>query len=91
MTTLRACLANWKTTLFGGLGLLCGIPDLLGVFPPEWHPIALGVCTTLVSLGLITAKDSDKSNASSPTDTPHSILKSPAKTLLIGLVAVGLR
>lgn len=72
ITKLKLFFSNWKTTVPGLLALLCATDSVyLHVLPPEWEEKAGALCIFLVSIGLIAAKDGDKTNSGTagPTKT----------------------
>ncbi len=64
---------SWKTSLLGGLALVCSGSEVLGVLPEKYQATATGACMILMSLGLIAAKDANKTNAPNPTTTPQTL------------------
>lgn len=48
---------SWKTTLCGGIALLCGANELIDALPPKAAVILRGVCGVAIGLGLIAARD----------------------------------
>jgi len=67
MDKLKLLLANWKTTIPGILALLCGLDsEFFKLMPEEWEQHALRFCLIMVSLGVIAAKDADKTGAGKP-------------------------
>jgi len=78
MEKIKLFLSNWKTTVPGLLALLCATDSAyLHVLPPEWEAKAGALCIFLVSIGLIAAKDGDKTNSGTA---------GPAKTIKASLV-----
>lgn len=87
ITKLKLFFSNWKTSIPGVLALLCATDSVyLHVLPPEWEAKAGALCIFLVSIGLIAAKDGDKTN--SGTAGPTKTLKAMSM-LLLGLVVTG--
>ncbi len=63
---MKSLMTSWKTTVLGGLAIVCTTSALLDVLPERWRGAAQGVCMILVSLGLIAAKDGNVSHSPSP-------------------------
>ena len=64
---MKLFFANWKTTVPGILVLLCGGTQYFDMLPANWANGAMAFCSLMVALGLIAAKDADRSNAPVPT------------------------
>lgn len=64
---MKAIFASWKTTLCGILVLLCE-GSTLAILPDKYHTIGQAVCTILLALGIISAKDANVSNAALPVE-----------------------
>lgn len=64
---------SWKTSLLGALALMCSGTELIGLLPEKYKGTMTGVCMILVSLGVIAAKDFNKTNAIVATSTPQTI------------------
>lgn len=80
MEKIKLFLSNWKTTVPGLLALLCATDSAyLHILPPEWEAKAGALCIFLVSVGLIAAKDGDKTNSGTA---------GPAKTLGVAFLAL---
>lgn len=87
ITKLKIFFSNWKTTVPGVLALLCATDSVyLHVLPPEWEEKAGALCIFLVSIGLIAAKDSDKTNSGTagPAKTLKATLVIPLTLILTG-------
>jgi hypothetical protein len=69
---VKTLLASWKTTATGLLAVACGAGEYFGLLPDKYAAIAPAVCTILVGLGLVAAKDGDKSHAPVPADAPKT-------------------
>ncbi len=66
---LKVFLANYKTTVPGILALLCGLDsEFFKFMPPEWEEHATRICLILVAMGVIAAKDADKTGAGKPVE-----------------------
>jgi hypothetical protein len=64
---------SWKTSLLGALGFVCSTSELLGALPDEYQARAMAACLMLTSLGLIAAKDANKTHSPKPTTTPQTL------------------
>ena len=64
---LKLFVSSWKTTLPGMLAALCASGEYFDLLPESWKTKAVATCTFLVAIGLIAAKDADKSNAPVPS------------------------
>lgn len=64
---------SWKTSLLGAMALVCSGTELIGLLPDQYKGTMTGVCMILVSLGVIAAKDFNKTNAIVATSTPQTI------------------
>lgn len=87
LTKLKIFFSNWKTTVPGLLALLCATDSVyLHVLPPDWEAKAGALCIFLVSVGLIAAKDGDKTNSGTagPAKTLKAVLIIPLALLLTG-------
>jgi hypothetical protein len=61
MGKLKLFFGSWKTTVPGVLALLCATDSaFLQLMPEEWETKATALCTFLLAIGLIAAKDADK-------------------------------
>lgn len=60
-------ITNWKTSMTGVLSLGCGMATYFSLLPASWSSSAEAFCALMISLGLIAAKDGDKSNAPIPS------------------------
>lgn len=81
-------LSNWKTSIPGILAALCASDSVLfHIMPPDWSVKAGAACTFLLAVGLIAAKDADKSNAPRPESSPVKVLPVALLAVLIGLSA----
>lgn len=74
---LTSLAGSWKTSLLGGLALLCSGSDVLGLLPEKYAHAMSGLCMILVSLGVIAAKDFNKTNAVVATTVPQTVPLSP--------------
>lgn len=84
---MKIFFANWKTAVPGMLAALCASDSILfHVMSPEWSAKAGAFCTFLLAVGLIAAKDADKSNAPRPESAPVKVLP----VALLALVALGM-
>ena len=70
---MKLFFANWKTTVPGILVLLCGGTSYLDMLPDQWSKGAMAFCSLMVALGLIAAKDADKTNSPVPTTAPIQV------------------
>lgn len=86
MQTLIAMFSNWKTAVPGALSIVCGSADLMGLIPPPYQNAAIHVCLFLLAIGVIAAKDADKSNAVNPTAVAQTIRAILVPVLLLGLL-----
>lgn len=64
--------ASWKTTVCGLLTLICAGTALTEALPLQYGQYVHPVCTILLALGLIAAKDANVSNAPNP-DTAKKV------------------
>ena len=64
---VKAFAANWKTSIAGLIALLCASDQLIHFLPDVAAQYLLATCGFAVAIGLIAAKDADKSNAAHPT------------------------
>lgn len=64
---------SWKTGVVGGLTLICGATEIIGMLPEKYSMGLMKVCLTLVGLGLIAAKDSNVSHAPAPVQPTATI------------------
>lgn len=87
MQTLIAMFTNWKTAVPGALSIACGSADLMGLIPAPYQNAAIHVCLFLLAIGVIAAKDADKSNAANPTAVAQTISAVLLPVLLLGLVS----
>ena len=60
---VKSMFASWKTAAIGALAVICGGSHLAGLIPDQYVAVVDGVCTVLVGLGLIAAKDGDVSHS----------------------------
>lgn len=74
MEKVRLMFANWKTAIPGVLILLCGGSSYMDLIPAAWQMSANGFCMLMTGLGLIAAKDADKSNSPKAVATPTTVL-----------------
>lgn len=65
-------LQSIKTTALGTLVLICGGIAFTGVME-AYNSLLMLFCGTATGLGLIAAKDADKTNAPHPTPEAHSV------------------
>lgn len=71
---LKLFFTNWKTAVPGLLAAVCASDSLFfGFLPEAWHAKGTALCVFLVAMGLIAAKDADKSNASNPEHTAVTV------------------
>lgn len=68
---------SWKTSLLGALALMCSGSELIGLLPEKYKGTMTGVCMILVSLGVIAAKDFNKTNAAAALPTTQTVPPSP--------------
>lgn len=74
---------NWKTSVPALLAMACAGDSLFfHMMPEDWASKATALCVFLVSIGLIAAKDADKSNAPNPL---HASKIVPALLLVVTL------
>lgn len=73
MEKVKLMLANWKTTGMGLLTLLCASDSTLHFLPESMEKYLLASCGFFIAIGLIAAKDSDKSNAETPSATAVTV------------------
>lgn len=67
---IKAFFLNWKTSMPALLAMACvADSEFFKVLPEEYEAVAKSVCTILLALGLLAAKDADKSNSSQPGTT----------------------
>lgn len=59
--------SNWKTGLTGGIAFVCASDQLIHFLPETVATYLLATCGFAVAVGLIAAKDADKSNAPVPS------------------------
>jgi hypothetical protein len=64
---------SWKTTLLGALALMCSGSELIGLLPEQYRGTMTGVCMILVSMGVIVAKDYNKTNAAIITPQTQTV------------------
>lgn len=64
---------SWKTTLLGALALMCSGSELIGLLPEQYRGTMTGVCMILVSMGVIVAKDYNKTNAAIVTTQTQTV------------------
>ena len=60
MGALLVGLGHSVTSVFGIIGLVCGTGTLMGMIPPPWSVVAMGVCGIANGLGLLAAPDANK-------------------------------
>lgn len=75
MTSLAG---SWKTTMLGVLALLCSGTEMIGLLPENYKGALTGVCMVLVSMGIIVAKDFNKTNAIMATRVPQTVPVEPS-------------
>lgn len=63
---VKVFFTNWKTGVPGVIALACASDQLLQVLPDPFSTYLLATCSFAVAVGLIAAKDADKSNAANP-------------------------
>jgi hypothetical protein len=64
MDKLKLFFANWKTTIPAVLATICATDAVyLKILPPEWEQHGAAACIFLISIGLIAAKDADKTHS----------------------------
>lgn len=66
---IKLFFTNWKTGVPGLIALVCASDQLLHVLPETVSTYLLASCGFAVAVGLIAAKDADKTNAANPTET----------------------
>jgi len=68
---VEAFVRNWKTSIPGALSIACGSAEYFEVLPPNYKQSAIAFCALMVGLGLIAAKDADKTGiaTSQPKET----------------------
>lgn len=64
---------SWKTSLLGAMALVCSGTELIGLLPDQYKGTMTGVCMILVSLGVIAAKDFNKTNAAIVTPQTQTV------------------
>jgi hypothetical protein len=67
MGKLKLFFSNWKTGVPGIIALVCASDQVVRVLPDEIATYLLAVCGFAVAVGLIAAKDADRSNATNPS------------------------
>lgn len=70
---------SWKTSLLGALALMCSGTELIGLLPEQYKGTMTGVCMVLVSMGVIVAKDYNKTNAAIVTTQTQTVPVAPSK------------
>lgn len=65
--------SNWKTAVPGLLAALCATSEYFELLPDSWRLKATAICTFLVAMGLIAAKDADRSNAPRPEPVAQKV------------------
>lgn len=66
---IKLFFVNWKTAVPGALAGICAADEFFGYMPETWQVKSRAVCVFLIAMGLIAAKDADKSNAVNPSET----------------------
>jgi len=64
---------SWWPAVCGLLALICEGSAMAGLLPEDYQGAMRGVCMVLVSLGLIGAKQANKTNAPEPTATAQKV------------------
>ena len=73
MNAMKSMFTSWKTALPGALTLVCGASEVMDLLPDAYQKVAIGFCMMMVGLGLVVAKDADRSNAPAPTAQPQKV------------------
>lgn len=63
---IKLFFSNWKTTVPGIIALACASDQIIGFLPEPFSTYLVASCGFAVAVGLIAAKDADRSNADSP-------------------------
>ena len=89
ITKLTLFFTNWKTSVPAILALVCASDSMyFKLLPPEWEAKAGALCTFLVAMGLLAAKDADKTN--SGTAGPARTVSAKLPTILLaGFLTTG--
>jgi len=66
MMNVQAFLKNWKTSIPGALSVVCASAEYFELLPPNYKQSAVAFCALMVGLGLIAAKDADKTGVPVP-------------------------
>ncbi len=66
-------IASAKTTILGGLVLICTGTNYSGILPEKYNSVLMLVCGVLTAFGLIAAKDANVSNAVNPVPVPQKV------------------
>jgi len=86
---MKLFFSNWKTSAPALLAMLCAGDSLaFHLMPEAWAAKASAFCIFMVSIGLIAAKDADKSNAPRPESSPVTVR--PLAVMLLAVLAIGL-
>jgi len=57
---VQAFVKNWKTSVPGVLSVVCASAEYFELLPASYKQSAVAFCALMVGLGLIAAKDADK-------------------------------
>lgn len=69
MEKLKLFFSNWKTGVPGIIALACASDQFFQVLPESISKYLIASCGFAVAVGLIAAKDADKTNSQRPGDT----------------------
>ena len=64
---LKLFFSNWKTAVPGSIALVCASDQLIHFLPEDVAHYLVAACGFAVAVGLIAAKDADRSNAPIPS------------------------
>ena len=70
---VKTMMTSWKTGLIGLLTVACGSGEAFGLLPDKYAAMAPAICTILIGLGFVAAKDADKSHAPVPADSAKPV------------------
>ncbi len=85
---IKLFFTNWKTSVPALLAMACASDSLaFHIMPEDWAAKGTALCIFMVSIGLIAAKDADKSNASTPNPVAQSV---PGRPVVPVVLIVGL-
>lgn len=68
MDKLKLFFTNWKTGIPGMIALVCASDQVFQLLPETISKYLLASCGFAVAVGLIAAKDADKTNSQHPGD-----------------------